>query len=581
MQNPFLDYAASHWGVHVKACPESRYLRDAKFPILQFLENPAWLASCGQALWPTLQTYIMPYTLNVQGWSSLPRDQDPLVPAVHLLAYFGLNLTAQEWLDKVDGRADCPSPSKFTALFLACRLGHVQMVHVLLARGADPRREFEDKIYCLGEATRHGEHAIVRELLGDKSAGELVRLGNKFGRHPLGEAIAKQDMNMVRAILDFVLKLDDGIELVLHQDNNGYGALHEAVSGNKTAIMEQLVQVPGGAALLRQQTREWRDTPLHLATLTAKLDSIRILIRLGADTAATQSQGRTPLHLAAELSESRYGAVVKLLLESGASPGVRDLDGSTALHAAVRYGRARHVEMLLDAKHGAILDIPDTSGRTALFTAVAEWRTKIARMLLSAGCDALVPDQHGHSAIYYAGASRNQGLIDAFMDHRHYHKKLLSSALKLGQLWHVDQLLGGSVNTWPTFDSGDTTILHKAAESGFVDVVKFILQRDKDGVLLNKANGDGQPPLLLAALAEDVKIMEVLIKAGANVDAQERLGETSLHLAARDDLPNVVEVLIKAGARLDITNRDGVTPHAKALACGSDDCAALLANAGG
>jgi ankyrin repeat protein len=237
--------------------------------------------------------------------------------------------------------------------------------------------------------------------------------------------------------------------------------------------------------------------------------------------------------------------------------------------------------MLLGARHRAILDTPDTSGRTALFKAVAEWRIDIARMLLSAGCDTLVPDEHGHTTIYYAVASRNQGLIDAFMNHNQYHKEFLSSALKLGQLWRVDQSLSGHVDTWHTFDGGHTTILHEAAESGFVDVIKFIVQKDKDGVLLDKPNGDGQLPLLLATVAGDPKIVNVLIKAKSNVNGQGRLGNASLHLAARDDLPKVVKVLIKAGTRLDITNSDGETPYTKALACGSDDCAALLANAGG
>jgi ankyrin repeat protein len=118
------------------------------------------------------------------------------------------------------------------------------------------------------------------------------------GRGPCGLILqdqglksCEQDMDMVQAILDYVFTLDDGIELVLHQDNNGYGALHEAVSGGKTAVMEKLIQVPGGAAFLHQQTKEWKDTPLHLATVTAKLDSIRTLIQLGADTAAARSQG--------------------------------------------------------------------------------------------------------------------------------------------------------------------------------------------------------------------------------------------------------------------------------------------------
>jgi ankyrin repeat protein len=377
-QNPFLGYAASYWWLHVKSSPESRLLSDASFTVLDFLDDPAWLASCGQALWPTLQISVTPYTQGISNWSCLLRDHEPLLPALHLLAYFGLKYAVQEWLDKVDGQADRPSPSKFTALFLACRLGHHQTVQNLLGEGANPSREFGHRIYCLSEAIRHGKHSVVRQLLRHESARQLVRLGDQRGRHPIGEAIAKQDMAMVRAIIEYVPRLDDCMELVLHQDDNGYGVLHQAVNGDKTEIMQKLVELPGGDALLHQSTRKSQDTPLHLATVAAKLESIRTLIHLGANTAATQSQGRTPLHLAAELPESRHDAVIKLLLKNGAKPGLQDSDRSTALHAAVRHGRARHVRTLSRARGRELLDSQDASGRTALFTAVAEWRLDIA-----------------------------------------------------------------------------------------------------------------------------------------------------------------------------------------------------------
>jgi ankyrin repeat protein len=171
-------------------------------------------------------------------------------------------------------------------------------------------------------------------------------------------------------------------------------------------------------------------------------------------------------------------------------------------------------------------------------------------------------NKRGYTAIYYAVASLNKGLVDAFMGYNQYHKEMLSSALKLGQLSQVDPLLNDPVDTWHTFDGGHTTVLHLATESGFVDVVDHILQKDDKRELLDEQNGAGRTPLLLAAVAENLEVMDVLIRAGANLNAQDRLGNTSLHLAAKDDLIEVVKLLLKADARLDTTNIDGQTAYA-------------------
>jgi hypothetical protein len=89
-------------------------------------------------------------------------------------------------------------------------------------------------------------------------------------------------------------------------------------------------------------------TPLHGAAAAGCIESVRLLIEAGADPAARNAAGRTPLHAAAA-GPDRADAV-SYLLDHGAQPGVFDNDGEMALHkAAGLSGCLETMKRLIDA----------------------------------------------------------------------------------------------------------------------------------------------------------------------------------------------------------------------------------------
>jgi ankyrin repeat protein len=117
-----------------------------------------------------------------------------------------------------------------------------------------------------------------------------------------------------------------------------------------------------------------------------------------------------------------------------------------------------------------------------------------------------------------------------------------------------------------------------AAQRGDRDAVKALLKEAAD---VNGAQGDGMTGLHWAAIKGDAEMAQMLVYAGANVNATTRLGSyTPLFLAARQGQAAVIPVLVKAGAKATQTTTTGTTPLMVAAASGSADTVKALMTAG-
>ncbi|HEY1912375.1 MAG TPA: ankyrin repeat domain-containing protein [Vicinamibacterales bacterium] len=115
------------------------------------------------------------------------------------------------------------------------------------------------------------------------------------------------------------------------------------------------------------------------------------------------------------------------------------------------------------------------------------------------------------------------------------------------------------------------TAIVEAAQSGNRDALRAAL---KDGGDVNAAQGDGMTPLHWAAVRNDVEMADLLMYAGANVKATTRIGGyTPLLVAAKTGNAKVIETLIKHGADPDRTTANGTT--ALMLAAGAGDAEAV------
>jgi ankyrin repeat protein len=83
-------------------------------------------------------------------------------------------------------------------------------------------------------------------------------------------------------------------------------------------------------------------------------------------------------------------------------------------------------------------------------------------------------------------------------------------------------------------------------------------------VTLSSTDCDGDTPLHVLIWRGDTAGAQLLIEAGADVNAVGDMGETPLHIAVRKDNLSLVRALLAAGAKMDIVSEFGVTARALA-----------------
>ena len=117
-----------------------------------------------------------------------------------------------------------------------------------------------------------------------------------------------------------------------------------------------------------------------------------------------------------------------------------------------------------------------------------------------------------------------------------------------------------------------------ATRGGDIETVRSLL---KQGVDVNAAQGDGMTALHWAAFTDNVEIAEMLIYAGANVEAGTRLNSIKpLFMAAQNGSRPLVETLLAGGADPNATMSTGTTPLMMAAASGSVEAVKALLDAG-
>ncbi|KFW86014.1 Ankyrin repeat domain-containing protein 6 [Manacus vitellinus] len=133
-------------------------------------------------------------------------------------------------------------------------------------------------------------------------------------------------------------------------------------------------------------------------------------------------------------------------------------------------------------------------------------------------------------------------------------ERLLVAAYK-GQVENVVQLINRGAKVAVT--KHGRTPLHLAAHKGHLHVVQILL---KAGCDLDIQDDGDQTALHRAAVVGNTDIIATLIQEGCALDRQDKDGNTALHEACWHGFSQSAKVLVKAGANVLAKNKAGNTP---------------------
>ncbi|CBN79454.2 ankyrin repeat protein (Partial), partial [Ectocarpus siliculosus] len=484
--------------------------------------------------------------------------------ALHLALRAGQDALAQELL-----RLGAPTKAKDnngdTPLHLAAASGLGDVVSLLLRDGAEV-----DVLDNKGRTSIHlsaerGSPSTVQALLaagGDPS----LRYGKGKAFSALGLAARGGHVEVMQALIRH------GVD-VNAPDSNGCTALHSAAIGDAVGAIDVLIEA--GASIDAQGGEDGEMyTPLHVASEKGSSEAALSLVKHGADVHRSGRMSRwgrscgNALILAAGRGHTM---IVTSLLAAGVNVNLRPAySDKSALDAAFQGGHADIVTTLI--QHGAFVDATDSRGCTALFKVSHDTNAALIDKLVAAGASVNgMADHHGKTPLHHACMNDCPGAVVSMLRYG----ALIDVKDNCGDTpLHAASSAGCSEGIRALVEYGadikalnakGRTPLALTAEFGCEDATVVLLDAGAD-VNAPADHTDGSAALSLATLSEYVDdTMKILIQHGADVNARNTDGFTALHRAAMYNEVDGVDLLISAGAIIEALDNHKSTPLAVAF----------------
>jgi ankyrin repeat protein len=456
-------------------------------------------------------------------------------------------------------------------LHLACQAGNEELVELLLNK--DPtlveikdwnRRvplfaaiESKSRSCCqrvcarmksLDTADNQGTTPLMCAVQVDPQVSQFLLEKGADARARDGEGMTAAHVAALSGSLESLKKIigsKPSIDALSSTRKDKKGLLHlAAISGNENTVRWLCDQ---GLSMTQKDEREM--TPAHYAAAAGRWNVLSIFISRGFPVEYQDSTNReTCLMLALK---GHHFELVEKLLQAGASL-TRDNWGIAPIHTAAKEGDCVLIKYLCE-KQKTLVNFPSQNDKksTPLHLAAAGGQLEAVKTLVALGAPLNARDRDGKTPLHFAFQN----------GHEQVAKYLLQHAADITLTMN-----------------GGWTCLHYAAKGSFPSLVELSLSLQPSMISV-KTHPEGHSPLHSAMYQElpqtskarsmeqnqqkslqQVEVIKILLRYGADVDALDNFDYVPLHLAVRNGRLDFAQMLLNRGARKDVRNKNGNTP---------------------
>jgi ankyrin repeat protein len=308
---------------------------------------------------------------------------------------------------------------------------------------------------------------------------ELIRRGadvnlEKFGLSPLQHSIDNNNLKILNILIDNNVKCTLNI-------------LYDSFKYHISSFILLLNRISSLNIDINMISITYDDTLLHMAIKKNNIEIVKLLLEKGADPNIKNRAEQTPL----EIAIFNYNIeIVKLLLEKGADPNIKNRAKQTSLEIAILINNIEIVKLLLEK--GADPNIKNRDGQTLLEIAQYKDYDIIVNLLLEKGARGEIKIKSPYSTeIVEAVRKQNIELVKELLDK------------------------GADVNTIDKDNYGKRSLLHIATDKKNKDMINLLLDR---GANIDIFDNNKETALHLAIGLKNIDIIYLLLKRGANID---------------------------------------------------------------
>lgn len=430
-----------------------------------------------------------------------------------------------------------------------------KLVHRLLEAGCDVKAE--DYL---------GDTALMYAVLCDDNAeiihalirhGADVNHANRLGITPLMLAAMCSRSNAFTLIIDganiharckegytalafSVDSIDSTASLLLQ-----YGAKPEGKDIHGTPLSKALADDLDAIPYLKKYWETHRSdlqklALLHHAATAGDAESVLALLSINGLLNEQDAQGNTPLHCAAKSHNAL--TITRILIEHGAFAGITNARGETPLHIAA--GQQQLPTMLYLISRGLDLNDRDNFGRTPMTKLLGcPVKPEDIQRFISLGGKWETCELDGRSPLSIAAQTTPSTPLFEYLLHemaedinRPDNEGItpLMWATRNSNAYIVQLLIKAGANVHAQDCRGRNALAHAVRYAGAARIVQRILDA---GARVDERLGDGSLPIHWAVPNRNIDIMQKLLNAKADINAQDAEGNTPLIIAAYDDIP--------------------------------------------